>query len=109
MERNVAHPLGVTIGNHGQVLEHPKHGILFFNGNTKLGFRRINEYGLATLVHLLKMHNIIVKDSDYARQVIAEMMLLIESRHDYFEAKDIVKKNLDNYVEIVEGGEYVSI
>nr|GEU45654.1 hypothetical protein [Tanacetum cinerariifolium] len=46
---------------------------------------------------LLRMHNIIVRDSAYARQVATELMLVIESRHAYFEVKDIVEKNLDNY------------
>ncbi|GJZ25223.1 hypothetical protein Tco_0562682 [Tanacetum coccineum] len=97
MERNLSYPLGVTTGNHGQVLEHLEPRILFFNGNTYMEFQRISEYGLATSVQLLRMHNIIVQDSNYARQVATELMLVIESRHDYFEAKDIVEKNLDNY------------
>nr|GFB72069.1 hypothetical protein [Tanacetum cinerariifolium] len=53
MERNLAHPLGVTIGNHGQLLEHPKLGILFFNTNTDLGFQGISECELATTIQLL--------------------------------------------------------
>ncbi|GJU82479.1 hypothetical protein Tco_1284844 [Tanacetum coccineum] len=54
-------------------------------------------YELATTVQLLRMHNIIIQDSDYARDVAAELMLLIKLRHDYVEAKDIATKNLDDY------------
>ncbi|GJY42542.1 hypothetical protein Tco_0429812 [Tanacetum coccineum] len=61
---------GVTTGIHGQVLEQPELRILFFNDNCDLGLQR---------------------------QVAAELMLVIESRHDYFKAKDIVEKNLDDY------------
>ncbi|GJR75857.1 hypothetical protein Tco_0088222 [Tanacetum coccineum] len=37
-ERNLAPPPGILTGKHGQVIEHPKPGILFFNGNTDLEF-----------------------------------------------------------------------
>ncbi|GJS92361.1 hypothetical protein Tco_0799329 [Tanacetum coccineum] len=98
MDRNLAHPQGVTTGNNRKLLEHFEHGILFFKGNIDLGFQWISKYGLATILQLLRMHNIIVQDSDYAKQVAAELVLVTELRHDYFKANDIVEKNLDVYV-----------
>ncbi|GJZ72188.1 hypothetical protein Tco_0636039 [Tanacetum coccineum] len=97
MGRNLAPLLCVTTRNHRQVLEYPEPVILFFNGNTNLRSERISEYGLATSVQLLRIHNIIVQESGNAKQVVVELMLVIKSRHDHFEAKDIVEKNLDNY------------
>nr|GEU64262.1 hypothetical protein [Tanacetum cinerariifolium] len=97
MERNLVPPMGVTTGKHGHVIEQPEVGILFFNGNTNLGFQRIGKFDLATTIQLLRMYSFIILDSDYVRIVADELMLLIESRHDVVEAIECVTKNLNDY------------
>nr|GEX65415.1 hypothetical protein [Tanacetum cinerariifolium] len=82
IERKLVPPMGVTTDKYGQVIKHLEPGILFFNGNTNLGFQRINKFDLATIVQLLRMHSFIIQDSDYARTVVVELILLIESRPD---------------------------
>ncbi|GKE73490.1 hypothetical protein Tco_1535531, partial [Tanacetum coccineum] len=83
---------GVTTGRHGEVLKQPEAGILFYNSNVELGFQRVGEYRLATTIQQLRMHNIIIQDTRFAKHVAAKLMLVIELRDGYFEAKNIVEK-----------------
>nr|GEW19514.1 hypothetical protein [Tanacetum cinerariifolium] len=92
--RNLVPPSGVE-GRKGLVIKEPLSGIFFYNGNFDLSFQTEEEFHLATTTQLIKLLNDIQKDSPRAEEMFAKINMKIEARNDVFEARKIVKVNLD--------------
>ncbi|GJT78605.1 putative reverse transcriptase domain-containing protein [Tanacetum coccineum] len=86
---------GVTSATSSKVIKELEEGILYFNGNFDLVFRRRSEYALASTVQLIRIQNLIKINSEYAQEVYENLIFQIESRPDFVEAREIVEMNLD--------------
>ncbi|GKG03427.1 hypothetical protein Tco_0311063 [Tanacetum coccineum] len=95
MDRNLILPLGV-LPIKGLVINEPESGIFFMNGNTEIGFQRESEFHLTPTTELIRLQKQIKVDSEIAKEILSRMNYVIEARSDCTQAREIVKKNLDN-------------
>ncbi|GJZ52596.1 hypothetical protein Tco_0607111 [Tanacetum coccineum] len=95
MDRNLIPPSGV-MPIQGPVINEPKSGIFFMNGNMDISFQRENEFHLTPTTELIRLQKQIKVDSEIAREMFSRMNYLIKARSDCIKAKEIIEKNLDN-------------
>nr|GEV30751.1 MADS-box transcription factor 23-like [Tanacetum cinerariifolium] len=92
--RNLVPPSGVE-GRKRLVIKEPLSGIFFYNGNFDLNFQTEEEFHLATTTQLIRLPNDIQKGSLKAEEMFTKFNMKIKARNDVFEARKIVKDNLD--------------
>nr|GEZ56252.1 retrovirus-related Pol polyprotein from transposon TNT 1-94 [Tanacetum cinerariifolium] len=90
-DKNIAPPPSVE-GRRGLVIHEQ---FFYYNGNFDLVFQRESEFHLATTVQLVRLQNVIIRDTSEAEEMYKLMELEMESRNDVTKAREIVKDNLD--------------
>ncbi|GKE82166.1 hypothetical protein Tco_1552166, partial [Tanacetum coccineum] len=95
MERNLIPPQGV-VGSPGLVINEPKAGIFYYNGNFDLVFQRENEFHLATTAQLIRQLKHIKRDTPEGKDMVKKLQFAIEARDDVNEARRIIRENLDD-------------
>ncbi|GKD47026.1 hypothetical protein Tco_1271671 [Tanacetum coccineum] len=93
MHRNLVPRLGV-VASGGLAIREPASVIFFYNGNFDMIFQREEEYHLATNHQLIRIQNVIKKNSVAAKGMFNKLNFVIEARNDVVEARKIVLDNL---------------
>ncbi|GJV98263.1 hypothetical protein Tco_1553515 [Tanacetum coccineum] len=70
-------------------------GIFYYNGNFNRVFQRESEFHLATTVQLVRLQDVILRDTREGEEMFKLMELEIESRNDTVRSREIVKDNID--------------
>ncbi|GJR55107.1 retrovirus-related pol polyprotein from transposon TNT 1-94 [Tanacetum coccineum] len=95
IDRNLIPPPGI-MPIQGLVINEHESGIFFMNGNTDIAFQRESEFHLTPTTELIRLQKQIKVDSEIAKEILSRMNYVIEARSDCTQAREIVKKNLDN-------------
>ncbi|GKA14434.1 hypothetical protein Tco_0694080 [Tanacetum coccineum] len=95
MERNLIPPQGV-VGSPGIVINEPKAGIFYYNGNFDMVFQRENEFYLAITAQLTRQLKHIKRYTPEGKYMVKKLQFAIEARDDVNEARRIIRENLDD-------------